>query len=250
MILPNLFKSQPLLDEASRIWLLDSFDWAERNLDGAFFRQETILVTPSNRHFPGRADSIEGMAQLILDRVKAYAGMGHWPTELVDASRCAVNSAPRPQIAGVLRRPGGGSPEVAADERLPIPYDPAMVNNPEAMIAAFAHTLAHYLGQTAAEPPPGGAENWPHLTEVVAIFLGFGPMVANSAFNVRLSGCGSCGTASADRQSFLSQYDTTYALAIFAKRKGIANRALLPHLKKPLRGFYKRAARELLRSAD
>jgi hypothetical protein len=135
--------------------------------------------------------------------------------------------------------------EVDEAQRLPILYDPALINNPEAMIASFAHSFAHYLGTLAQESPPGGAENWPHITEVLATFLGFGLLMANSAFNVRIPRCGSCAPAPVDRQSFLSQHDMTYALAIFCKLKGIPNSAVLPGLKSSLRGFYKQAAKDV-----
>ena len=43
----------------------------------------------------------------------------------------------------------------------------------------------------------------------------------------------------------ISQYDTTYALALFCHLKEIPPRALLPHLKKSLRGFFKRAMKDI-----
>ena len=63
------------------------------------------------------------------------------------------------------------SEAVAEAEQIGVDYDPNMVGNPEGLIASFAHTLAHYLGQSAKEVPPGGVENWPQITEVLAVFL-------------------------------------------------------------------------------
>ena len=129
--------------------------------------------------------------------------------------------------------------------QLAIGYDPQMVGNPEAMIAGFAHSLAHHLGSMAQEPPPGGLQNWPHLTEILGVFMGFGLMFANSAFNVKARSCGSCGGSAPDRYNFLSQYDITYALALFCVLKGIPNRDATPHLKKSLRGFFRSSVKEI-----
>lgn len=242
----SLFKSKPLLDEATVAWLFDCYAWALAQFDAQVFREESLLVLPNDRFFPGRVDSVEGMANLIFDRVKGYSGVAHWPTQLMDGRQCTTQAPAQLIIGGALRGSRGMAPdEVDASQRLVLPYDPAMVNNPEAMIASFAHQLAHYLASLAEEPPPGGEASWAQATEVLAVFLGFGLMFANSAFNVRIQSCGSCGAPPADRQSFLSQYDTTYALAIFCVLKGIPSREVLPHLKASLRGFYKKAVKEV-----
>ena len=242
----TLFKTKPLLDEASVQWLFDTYAWALKNFDAALFRNHTVLVEPNDRFFPGRVDSVEGMAQLICDKVKGYANIAHWPTRLVDGRQCQLEATPQLLLDGPVRQAEGSVPAVADEsQRLPILYDPALINNPEGMIASFAHTFAHYLSTLAQEPPPGGEENWAQATEVVAGFLGFGLLMANSAFNVRLPRCGSCAPQPVDRQSFLSQYDTTYALAIFCVLKGIAAKQVLPHLKSSLRSFYKGAVKDV-----
>ena len=114
----------------------------------------------------------------------------------------------------------------------------------------YAHVLAHYLGSMSKEPPPGGVENWPHITEVVAVFMGFGLMMANSAHTVSIRSCGSCAGPAVERGNALSQYDITYALAIFSCLKGIPTREVLVNLKKTLRPFYKKAAKEVMRKSE
>lgn len=245
MLFP-LFKSKPLIDESTSKWLFDCYAWALQQFDAKLFREKTVLVLPNDRFFPGRVDSIEGMAALIFDKVKEYAAVPHWPTRLVDAMQCTTQQQARLVIAGPIRDSEGSIAEqVEESERLMVPYDPALVNNPEAMIASLSHQLAYYLAGLAESPPPGGEQNWAQATEVLAVFLGFGLMFANSAFNVRIQSCGSCGAPAADRQSFLSQYDITYALAIFSVLKGLPNREVVPHLKTSLRGFYKKAVKDV-----
>jgi hypothetical protein len=147
-----------------------------------------------------------------------------------------------------VRLPAGtrGARALAADRShapLTVTYEPSYVGNPEAMIAVYAHTLAHYLGLSVREPPPGGAENWPHVTELLAVFLGFGLMFANTALVFPRGGC--CGGPVVRRQAYVSQHDITYALAIFAALKDIPPKQVLEHLKKPLRGHFRQALREV-----
>jgi len=244
-MLANLFKSKPPLDEPSTLWLFEAFAWALRNFDASVFYRETILVVPSNEHFPGRADSVHGMAALIFDQVRGYAGMGHWPYRLAEPGLCTLAPPPQIRIEGALRGRKGIVPaRVGDNDALQVTYDPDLVGNPEALIAGFAHTLALHLGTTAREPPPGGPENWPHLTEVLGVFLGFGLMFANTAFNGRPRSCASCGP-SAERENYLSQYDVTYALALFSVLKGLAPRDVQRHLKSSLRGYFKQCMRDV-----
>jgi hypothetical protein len=136
-----------------------------------------------------------------------------------------------------------------ADEvshRLVIAYNPGQLRDSEVLIADFAHMLGHYLGSMSQEPPPGGVENWPHVTEVIAVFMGFGLMMANSAHTVKIRSCGSCSGPAVERSNALSQYDITYALAIFCCLKEIPTRDVLVYLKKTLRPFYRKAAKEVM----
>jgi hypothetical protein len=248
-MLSQLFHREPPLDEESVQWLFSVFGWALSHLDARMFFEATSLVTPTNAHFPGRADSVPAMARLILERTAAYAGMAHWPLRLIGPGEVAPPAlGPRVEIAGALRRADAApAPVPAGSASIPVAYDPALVANPEALIAGFAQVLAHYLGSAVREPVPGGLENWAQTTEVLGVFLGFGLMFANTAFEFRPRACGSCGGPPASREAFLSQYDITYALAIFCTLKGIPPRDATAHLKKSLRPHFRRCMADLAR---
>ncbi len=240
-------RRRPVLDEETILWQFDTFGWALGQFGADVFYNETELVLPDNRHFPGTADSPDGMARLIFDHVKRHAGVSHWPTELIEENACATLPAPKLRIEGDLRGSGGiVQRDVPPEHRLPVLYNEGMLGNPETIIASFAHTLAHYLGSLASEEPPGGLENWPHVTELLAVFLGFGVIFANDAYNFR-AGCGGCGPAAVSRENYLSQHDVTYALAIFATLKGIPEKRVKGHLKKTLRGYFSRAMQDVQR---
>ncbi|MCP4699417.1 MAG: hypothetical protein GY862_21605, partial [Gammaproteobacteria bacterium] len=166
----GFFNNKPLLTEDSVQWLFDTFAWSLENFDSDVFYNETILVVPSNKYFPGRANGIHGMARLIFEQVKEYAGLKHWPCVLVDQSSYVIEQTPKVMIEGALRGSKGiVSNSVEDGHRLPITYDPRQVNNPETLIATYAHALAHYLGSMARQPPPGDKEHWLYATEILAV---------------------------------------------------------------------------------
>ena len=191
------------------------------------------------------------MAQIIFDKVREYAGLKHWPCRLTTDQSCLTRQAQLTIHGSSLRTMEGSIADSQSEtESLAILYDPRQVTNPEAIIASFSHTLAHYLGSMAQNLPPGGADNWPHITEVLAVFMGFGLMFANSAFEYRNTTCGSCQPQKVQRQSFLSQYDITYALAIFAVLKEIPLKDVSPHVKKSLRSYFKRAYKDVQKRSE
>ena len=239
-------KPQPLLQDEQTQWMFDVFSWCLQNFNADFFHQHSVLVLPSNRFFPGRADSAQDMAQLIFNNVKRYAGIVHWPTQVVDHNTCSITTNPQITINGPLRISASDSDQysITTEHPLTIPYNPQQISNPEGLIASFAHITAHHMGQMAQQPPPGGAELWPHTTEMLAIFLGFGLMFANSAYTFR-GGCGSCYNASANRDAFLTEQQSVYGLALFAVLKGLPNSEVVPNMKKHLRSFYKKAVKDI-----
>jgi len=246
----KLLKPKAVLDEETTLWLFDTFAWALRNLEAGVFYDETILVTPSNQHFPGSETTAHGMANLIFSQVKEYAGLRHWPTKLTNIAGGRPVESPKIEIKGALRGAKGIMPTGEPVHQLHIAYNPDQLRDSEVLIADFAHVLGHYLGSMSKEPPPGGVENWPHITEVVAVFMGFGLMMANSANTAKIRSCGSCSGPAVERSNALSQYDITYALAIFCCLKEIPTKEVLVHVKKSLRPFYKKAAKEVMNKTN
>lgn len=242
----KLFAAKPPLDEASIGWIFEVFAWALTHLDACYFYRDTILVTPTNEHFSGRASSTREMAALIFARTLEYAGMTHWPLLLNEPNAASLEAPPQVVLPAPLRAKANTlqleKPESA---KIPISYNPALARNPEAMIAGYAQVLAHYLGSTVNEPPPGGVQNWPQTTEVLGVFMGFGVLFANTAFNFKNRACGSCSGPPAEREVYLSQFDITYALAIFCSLKSITNKQVFQYLKSSLKPHFKRCRKDV-----
>ena len=244
-MLLDFFKAQPVLDEESVSWLFETFLWAEKYLDADIFYKQSQLVLPSNEFFPGHSNNAADMAQLMFDKVKDYAKLQHWPCRLFPQDNCQLEQPALPYIRGKLRGSELKEQSSADENYFSILYNPAQVKNPQAMISHFAQTLAYYLLLLSPIKPQKTEENISQLSEVIGVFMGFGVVLANSAFNYKNVTCGSCRTPSTDRNSYLSQYDITYALAIFCVLKGIDKKQVLPSLKNTLRSFFKKAYKEV-----
>ena len=239
-------QKQPLLDEEIILWLFDTYEWALTNFGADVFFKETVLVKPTNEFFGGEENTAEGMANLIFERVKAYAGVTHWPCKLVEEVSITSLSRPQIKIEGSIRGQKA-IPQVAAGEsdKFVVIYNQFQLNDPEVLIATYAHSLAYYLGLMAPTAPPGGSENLPHATELLAVFMGFGVIMANSANTRKIRSCGSCSGPAVERTNYLSEFDTCYALAIFTQLKGLDNNGVRHSLKKNLRPFFKKAVKDI-----
>lgn len=233
-----------MIDSASRDWLIDAFAWALRNADAKVFYQQTQLILPTPEFFPDRSQSAGEMASQVLSRVVSYAHMNNWPLALVHPDQFHQSSPIEPLLEGDIRSESNTQLQAQSLPTMPLTCISPQLNNPEALIGSFAQGASYYLSSQIKELPPGGQNYLPQAVDVLAIFLGFGIMLANSAYTFKGS-CGSCYNPLANRQAALTELDTVYALAIFCSLKEIPATTVKPHLKKHLRSTFARASKEI-----
>jgi len=237
----GFLKSGPAIDKETAGWIFDVFEWSLAEFDTQTFNREAVLVVPNNAFFPGKADSTAGMAELIFRQVQKYAGLSHWPCQLVDqngfqgyldhSARVGLPATQNPEF--VMTPPN----EQAAG--LVVPYHTGQVATPDTLIAHYASVLAFYLGGMAK-----GQDSYGYAMEILAIKLGFGVLIANTAYNFR-GGCGKCSGPKVEREIYLSQDEAIYALALFAAVNELPTKEVTTHLKAHLRSVYKRAAKDI-----
>ncbi len=231
----GFLKSKPVLNEEDFQFQIETYKWLLTYFGGDDFYKTTQLVQPTKTFFPmnlGDHDTVP----VIFEKIKCYAGLESWPCQLI-AQEEGVNPhiAPTLLVKDVPIDPQGTFTVDESNEAI-ITYNPAMVSNPNALIATFAHELAHYLTATAQEPPPGGWENWEFATDIAATFLGFGLFMANTCFNFsQFSSVDELGWQ-CSTTGYLSEAEHCMALALFLSLKQIhkdeALRFLKPNLKK------------------
>ncbi len=269
-MLSTFFKAKPVIDESSREWIFDTFAWCITNLDGEFFKKNSELILPDNSFYPGSSSSVEEMAETIFGNTLKYAGMTSWPLKLVSAD--SFTPKPMPQLFFESRLRGEGasvstntssntnslvtgelSYKVEGEEIVPskqtidIAFHPNQLNQPQDLIAYLVQRKAGILvnqnsALASSTSAPGGKEALAQTIDLVACFMGFGVIFANTAYQFK-GGCGSCNNRNLNRQAALPELETVYALALFSVIKGCdikpIKKALKSHLCKPFRQAHK-----------
>jgi len=260
-MLSNFFKTKPVIDESSKEWIFDTFSWCITQLDGDFFQNNSELILPNNNFYPGSSTSVEEMAEAIFSNTLKYAGMTSWPIKLTAAE--TFTQKPMPQLIFESRLRGEKakvgthtnstldtaiSYKVEGDKLAPatptidIAFHASQLNQPQDLIAYLVQIQAGILVNQHGVLPPGGKEALPQTIDLVACFMGFGVIFANTAYQFK-GGCGSCNNQNLNRQSSLPELETVYALALFCVIKGIdikqVKKELKSHLYKPFRQAHK-----------
>lgn len=241
----NLLKSKPLIDQASAEWIFETYAWALNNFDSQEFFSRSRLVQPTNDFFPGRATSQYSLAEQIFHHTLKYMGLTHWPIQL-QAPHQFLN-LPNQTIDIVHFERHSGTqllPEISHQPPIYLTYNSQQTSKPEDLSSSFAHNIAQHVIFQSQQLPPGGPDYFFEAAEILAIFMGFGVMFANSAYTFR-GGCGSCYNPQANRKATLSENNVLFALALFCCLKDIPKNEASRFLKKHLRSPFKKAMQQI-----
>lgn len=244
-MLKQLFKTKPVIDDNSRLWIFDTFFWAIEHFNSQVFQMETELVLPTNTFYPGRVGSALEMANNVFTHTVQYAGMKNWPLTLVAPQQLTSIDFPELKIAQGLRGKRSVIELVKdSDQNIKFTFNPSQLNQPQDLIASYVQQLATILVMQQKILPPGGKEFLPQAIDVLSCVMGFGVIFANTAYQFK-GGCGSCYNPRANRQAALSEQDTVYALALFCLLKSKKTKDVKPHLKSHLRKPFKKAYQDI-----
>ena len=173
--------------------------------------------------------------------------MQKWPIELVSTVPTSVTTINDLALGTSLR---GEQAEVSLSSEsspLMLGFTPQQVNQPQDFIAAITQALAGILVTSNKVLPPGGQADLPQAIDLVACFMGFGVIFANTAYQFR-GGCGACNNASLNRQAALTEPETLYALALFCVLKKQTMKSVKGHLKSHLRKDFASAYKSIEQS--
>lgn len=284
----TFFKTKPVIDEASKEWIFDTFAWCIEQLDGEFFKKNSELILPNNSFYPGSASSVEAMADKIFSNTLNYTGMTSWPLKLVPSDN--FTQKPMPPLSFESRLRGDNakvsisiSANVGSDANSTISYKvegealvssklssvsetptidiafhSSQLNQPQDLIAYLVQVQAGILvnqhgALSSSISAPGGKDVLPQTIDLVACFMGFGVIFANTAYQFK-GGCGSCNNQNLNRQAALPELETVYALALFCVIKEVdikpVKKALKSHLIKPFRQAHKEISLYLQQSTN
>jgi hypothetical protein len=102
-MLSSFFKTKPLIDDTSKMWIFDTFSWCIDQLDGDFFYKNSELILPNNSFYPGSVSSVEEMAETIFTNTTKYSGLTRWPLRLVDNAHFIDKAIPQLEFKTRLR---------------------------------------------------------------------------------------------------------------------------------------------------
>jgi hypothetical protein len=240
----GIFSKKPLLSDDDFLFQIETYKWLMKHFGGEAFFKETALVQPTSEFFPNKVGSHSQAAETTFLQVKKYAGMENWACELIEQEADVdIKVAPIVLVQGAESSPLGTFS--VQENNVSISYNPALTNNPMQLVATFAHELSHYLTATASEEPPGGWDNWEFVTDLTAVFLGFGVFMANSAFNFQQFTEFDSQGWSSNRSGYLSEIELGFALAIFCKLQNIEAAEACKHLKTNVKKIVKLSLSEL-----
>lgn len=235
-----------LISDPAADWIDDCAEWIIQNYGGQAFWSQTHLVLPDTDYFPEKVTGPEPMARYILGRVTELAGFSHWPWQLCDMR--TVSPAP-PRLLGMAADARfTGAEQSFSEAALQVPYVIDQVSKPQDLVASIAQTCAQHVLWQSQQEPPGGMENFEQTAEILALFYGFGLMLANSAYTYRGS-CARCYNPRANRQATISESETVYALALFCQLKNEPDKKVFKYLKPHLKSSFKLAQKQIRRRA-
>jgi hypothetical protein len=240
-----LFKPKCPVDAEEWEWLLAGFKWLARE----FPEREAArrLALPTGEFFPVSRAQGEAAAAHAMDCVKAIAGIADWPVELIAVRRRqtgAVNAVAALQdekgAAGTFRL-------ARTPEGLPfaeICYTLDQLENRSALVATFAHEIAHYVLHMSRTPFPGGEELEELFTDLTAVWLGFGIFLGNNArYGHHVDEGNGRGWYVSGWQGYLGERMLMTALALSEMLAGRDPLAAGPYLKKHLEADVRSAQR-------
>jgi hypothetical protein len=237
------FTRRRIVDDDTAAWHLENFSWLVEQFGGNGAFAKLKLVLPKPEYFAAEGKRDHAFAVRIFEQVKAYCGMASWEVDLVADDNPLAQRGEPSAIMVAPQKYALGTFAVAGN-RIQISYVPALLARPEHLIATFAHELAHFLLATARKPPPCEDDEKECLTDLTAVYLGFGVFLANARFTFEPFHHGSRQGWHMEHSGYLPEADLIFALALFLEAKELdpapALACLKPHLAKMLR----RTARE------
>ena len=237
-----------VVDPDMEAWILNGFAHLHARLGADLPLAGKAPVLPAEGYFVIEGEG-EARGAAIFRQVAVYAGMEGWPV------RVEAVQPTRAYRAGtaVFVQPDDDGPagtfEVRNDE-IVITYDSALLADPMSLVAVFAHELTHFLLFDRQAYDDLELEEAEMLTDLGAVYLGFGVFLANAAFEHSGFSSGMEIGWSLNRQGYLSENSLLFALAVYLRLVGSAESAIAdtgscikPRLQRTFDRAVKQAAR-------
>lgn len=247
--LMGLFGAKRPLTAEEWDWQLAAFRWLIDEFGGVAAHRSGILATPDGDCFPDSRLKGDARAAELLGQVMAIAGIGDWPVRLVmvDGER-RLSQVSETLALNLEGRLAAGTFQMVADGKggwlAEIVASRAQMDDEAALVATLGHETAHYWLTGTRRAAPGGPDCEELLTDLTAVYLGFGVFLGNGArYGHHQAGEAGGQWYVSGWQGYLSERALMSALAISETLAGRDPMAAAPYLKPHLAADLKDAAR-------
>jgi hypothetical protein len=202
------------VSEADEAWVNESLSWLREAFTEEHF-QQISTITPTTNFYNRTFDRSEEDAHFILERTKELMSVqydkialdfySNSPTKMEDGT---MLSTPAAGIDGSWDG-AAGTYQQDKEGNVIISIELEQLNDTISLIATIAHELAHeiLLGEGWLE------ENDEYLTDLTAIFYGFGLFLGNSSFRFSQRSTAFGSEWQSSRQGYLPEQVIAYAMA-------------------------------------
>ncbi len=233
-------RPRPFLEPELEAWQFAAWELLGNRLGGLVSLRRTPLVEPTSEFFPPTEATGHDRVQHIFDHVRRLSGVAN-------RRCCLVAQEPEPDLrvsdVAPLVRSGPAALGTFSNSDVPIvTYDPALADDPGALIAVLAHELAHLILSDWPDLPGGRLVN-ERATDLATVLMGFGLFGANAAFTFRRYADPISSGWCSSRRGYLEEREWCFALAVLLELKGqdevVALRRLKPHLASDLKSAHR-----------
>jgi len=219
MMFWNKKKKLPITPE-DKAWIEESLNWLRTEFGEEHFK-EIRTVTPTENFYERPFNGTEKDAKFILERTMELMNINtnsnitldffsDSPMKMEDGT---ILSTPSDTIDGSWQSAAGTFKNNGKETIISI--EAQQLKDPISLIATISHELAHHilLGENRIE------ENDEYLTDLTAIFYGFGIFIGNSRFHFSsFSTSGGHGWKSGG-QGYLPEQVIAYSMAWLSKQR-------------------------------
>lgn len=237
---------RPIFEDERVEWLFSHFSWLLANFGGhESFLRSYHLVMANKNDFPQISLSSPASVERVFRAVMQHMGMGSWEVELVpmggDDDPVEFELDQSEVSMGYSADGVGGYFQLSPFGKVTIGYGPHLVSDFLALISVFSHEAAHYLLTKKITVMPGGWRDLEPVTDLTAIFTGFGLFQANNASVIRHYS----GGHTASNSGYLPESGRAYALAIFSELSLLNPAFVAKHLRPNPRASYRAAIEDI-----
>ncbi len=238
------FGKRSLIDPETANWHVDNFRWLTTEFGEVTNLKNRDLVLPTPHAFKTAGKSGHELAEHVFEQVKQHAGLSDWHADVQAHDSVPDKYEGENIIRPVHERSAAGTFSVQSGNVVTITYSVSNLDRPHTLITVFAHELAHYLLATAPSlpVPPDETE---FLTDLTAVFLGFGVFLSNDRFQYEQFQDGVMSGWQWRRLGYLPEDDLIFATALFLKSKRIAGTNAAKYLKSHLAKKLELAMRQI-----